>query len=197
MPERPDLSASQRNFSQVRNDNGIIAENAIVQRCHLRVRHVDSTVIRMAKTLKLDEFLPYRLSIASNTVSDAVASAYRTLFGLRIPEWRLVAVLAEGGAMSQQALCGRTRMDKVTVSRAAIALAERGLIQRGANPDDQRSHLLTLSQEGWALYEQVAPKALEFERRIFETLSDAEREQLRAMLERIEAAAAALDRGVD
>ena len=151
----------------------------------------------MAQTLKLDEFLPYRLSIASNAASDAIASGYRTLFGLRIPEWRLVAVLAEGGAMSQQALCGRTRMDKVTVSRAAIALAERGLIQRGVNPEDQRSHLLTLSQEGWALYEQVAPKALEFERRIFETFSDQEREQLGAMLERIEAAAIALDRGAE
>ncbi|MDV3456584.1 MarR family winged helix-turn-helix transcriptional regulator [Sphingomonas sp. HF-S4] len=149
----------------------------------------------MPGSLKLDQFLPYRLSIASNTVSDAIASAYRTLFGLRIPEWRLVAVLAEGGAMSQQALCGRTRMDKVTVSRAAIALAERGLIQRGANPDDQRSHLLSLSEQGWALYEQVAPKALEFERRIFATLSESEREQLGAMLERIEAAAVALDRG--
>lgn len=143
--------------------------------------------------LKLDDFLPYRLSIASNAVSDAVASAYRTLFGLRIPEWRLVAVLAEGGNMSQQALCGRTRMDKVTVSRAAIALADRGLIARASNPEDQRSHLLTLSQEGWALYEQVSPKALELERRIFAAFSQAEREQLQAMLDRIEAAVETFD----
>ncbi|RYD49323.1 MAG: MarR family transcriptional regulator [Sphingomonadales bacterium] len=143
--------------------------------------------------LKLDGFLPYRLSIASNAVSDTVASAYRTLFGLRIPEWRLVAVLAEGGNMSQQALCGRTRMDKVTVSRAAIALADRGLIARASNPGDQRSHLLTLSKEGWALYEQVSPKALELERRIFAEFSQAEREQLRAMLDRIEAAVEAFD----
>jgi DNA-binding MarR family transcriptional regulator len=147
--------------------------------------------------LKLDEFLPYRLSIASNAVSDAVATAYRTLFGLRIPEWRLIAVLAEGGAMSQQALCGRTRMDKVTVSRAAIALVERGLIVRGANPEDQRSHLLALTEEGARLYEQVAPKAIELERRIFQGFSSAELAQLRVMLSRIEAAAVALDGGVD
>lgn len=145
--------------------------------------------------LKLSDFLPYRMSIASNVVSDAVASAYRTLFGLRIPEWRLVAVLAEGGAMSQQALCGRTRMDKVTVSRAAIGLVERGLIARAANPIDQRSHLVALTPEGWQLYEQVAPKALELERRLFASFSDAEKEQLAAMLERIEAAATALDGG--
>ncbi|MBB5709519.1 MarR family winged helix-turn-helix transcriptional regulator [Sphingomonas xinjiangensis] len=144
-------------------------------------------------TLKLDDFLPYRLSLASNAVSDAVATAYRKLFGLRIPEWRLVTVLAEGGAMSQQALCGRTRMDKVTVSRAAIALAERGLIARAANPDDQRSHLLTLTLDGIALYEQVAPKALELERRMFDVFSPAEREQLLAMLKRVEAAAGGLD----
>lgn len=143
----------------------------------------------MPSTLKLDQFLPYRLSIASNAASDAVASAYRSLFGLRIPEWRLVTVLAEHGAMSQQALCGRTRMDKVTVSRAAIALAERGLVARAANPDDQRSHLLALSDDGWALYEQIAPKAIELERRIFADFSEEEKAQLRAMLARIEAAA--------
>ncbi len=143
--------------------------------------------------LKLDDFLPYRLSIASNAVSDAVASAYRALFGLKIPEWRLVTILAEGGAMSQQALCGRTRMDKVTVSRAAIALAERGLVSRASNPDDQRSHLLTLTPDGWALYEQVAPKAIELERRVFAGFSEAERAQLRAMLDRMEAAVEALE----
>lgn len=144
-------------------------------------------------TLKLDDFLPYRLSLASNAVSDAVATAYRKLFGLRIPEWRLVTVLAEGGAMSQQALCGRTRMDKVTVSRAAIALADRGLIHRAANPGDQRSHLLALTAEGVALYEQVAPKALELERQMFDVFSQAERDQLLAMLKRVEAVAGALD----
>jgi DNA-binding MarR family transcriptional regulator len=147
----------------------------------------------MPTTLKLDQFLPYRLSIASNAVSDAIATAYRTLFGLRIPEWRLVAVLAEDGALSQQALCGRTRMDKVTVSRAAIALADRRLVGRAPNPEDQRSHLLALTEEGWARYEQVAPKALELERRVFEGIDSAEIEAFRAMLARLEAAAGALE----
>lgn len=144
-------------------------------------------------TLKLDQFLPYRLSIASNAASEAVATTYRTLFGLRIPEWRLVTVLAEDGALSQQALCGRTRMDKVTVSRAAIALADRGLIVRETNPLDQRSQLVALSKPGWALYEQVAPKAMELERRIFSALSAEEQAQLRRMLVRIEEAVQALE----
>lgn len=146
----------------------------------------------MPATLKLDAFLPYRLSVASNRVSGTIASAYHARFGLRIPEWRLVTVLAEFGGMSQQALCRRTQMDKVTVSRAAISLYERQLLTRTPNPDDQRSHLLDLSGEGWALYRQIAPQALEFERRIFASLSEDEQAMLRKMLERVEAAAAAI-----
>ncbi|WP_326524389.1 MarR family winged helix-turn-helix transcriptional regulator [Sphingomonas sp.] len=142
----------------------------------------------MPKPLKLDDFLPYRLSIASNRVSDAVAGSYRALFGLRIPEWRLVAVLAESEGMTQQALGRQTRMDKVTVSRAAIALADRGLVVRAPNPGDQRSHLLALSDAGRALYADVAPKALEMEARIFDQLDAGELAALRSMLARIEVA---------
>lgn len=149
----------------------------------------------MPHGLKLDAFLPYRLSLASNRASDAIAGTYRALFGLRIPEWRLVAVLAESDGLTQQALGARTRMDKVTVSRAAIALADRGLIVRAPNPGDQRSHLLALSEQGRALYADVAPKALEIESRIFAAFSDAEMDSFRAMLTRIEDAVDSLESG--
>jgi DNA-binding MarR family transcriptional regulator len=143
--------------------------------------------------LRLDRFLPYRLSIVSNSVSAAVATSYQALFGLKIPEWRIIAVVAEGEAMTQQAIGARTRMDKVTVSRAAIALVERGLLDRRPNPDDQRSHLLSLSPAGRALYENVAPQALALEARMFGAFSAEEIERFTAMLDRIEAAAAALE----
>lgn len=143
--------------------------------------------------LNLDAFLPYRLSITSNLVSGVIASAYEALFGLRIPEWRLVAVIAEAEAISQQAIGTRTRMDKVTVSRAAIALADRGLIQRKPNPDDARSHLLSLTRAGEQLYAEVMPKALEFEARIFAGFKPAEIDRLKTMLARIDAAAEALE----
>ena len=144
-------------------------------------------------TLKLDEFLPYRLSIASNRVSAAVASTYQALFGLKIPEWRLIAVIAEGEGATQQALGVATRMDKVTVSRAAATLVERGLVERRPNLGDQRSHLLILTATGRALYEDVAPKALELEAQVFAGFSPQEIATFAAMLERIEASAAPCD----
>ncbi len=140
--------------------------------------------------LKLGAFLPYRLSMASNMVSDVIASAYRTLFALKVSEWRLVTVLAERGQATQAELATATRMDKLTVSRAAIALVDRGLVARAGNPDDRRSNILTLSVTGRDLYAQVAPKALALEQELLAKFSRDERSQLVAMLQRLERAAA-------
>jgi len=143
--------------------------------------------------LVLDDFIPYRLSVTSNLVSDSIARAYESLFGLSIPEWRLVAVVAETGGITQQAIGARTRMDKVTVSRAAIALVDRGLLARRANAEDRRSHLLELTGAGRDLYAAVAPKALDLESRIFSAFDPAEIAGFVAMLRRIESVALALD----
>lgn len=142
--------------------------------------------------LVLEEFIPFRLSYTSNLVSDRVAGAYEALFGLRIPEWRLIAVAAENDGITQQDIGERTRMDKVTVSRAAIALAERGLIERRAHPADRRSHLLTLSPSGRQLYASVAPKALELEARLFAHFPSGELARFVAMLRRIDEIALAM-----
>ncbi len=139
--------------------------------------------------LTLEAFLPYRLSFTSNLVSEAIARAYEALFGLKIPEWRLVAVIAEHDGITQQAIGLRTRMDKVTVSRAAVALTGRGLVGRRPNPEDRRSHLLVLSPAGRRLYAEVVPKALELEARVFGHFTPAELEAFVTMLRRIEAIA--------
>ena len=138
-------------------------------------------------TLTLDKFLPYRLSITSNLVSEAIATSYEALFGLSIPEWRLIAVIAEHDGISQQAIGGRTEMDKVSVSRAAIALVDRGLVERVPHPGDRRSHLLVLSDAGRTLYAQVAPKALELEAQVFGGFSAEDIANFVATLDKIDA----------
>jgi len=144
------------------------------------------------RSLILDDFLPYRLSFTSNLVSDTIASTYEALFGLTIPEWRLIAVIAEAGGITQQAIGARTRMDKVTVSRAAIALVGRELLARRPNPDDRRSHLLVLSEAGRTLHAAVAPKALDLEARIFACFDPEELARLTSMLRQIDAVTLAL-----
>ncbi|AYG95750.1 MarR family transcriptional regulator [Brevundimonas naejangsanensis] len=138
---------------------------------------------------RLDDFIPYLLSVAANAVSDAVAATYRTSHDLGTPEWRLIAVLAEDGALTPQAIGRRTRMDKVTVSRAAVVLLERGFVRRSPNPLDQRSHMLSLTAAGQAVYQEVAPQALQVQARILEGFTPQEIEMLSRLLTRAEAAA--------
>jgi DNA-binding MarR family transcriptional regulator len=144
-----------------------------------------------ALTTKLDlaGFVPYQLSIASNAVSDRIARHYRTRFGLKIPEWRLLAVLGQGDPLTQRDLVGATRMDKVTVSRASAALVDRGLIARAASDLDGRSHHLMLTDAGATLYAEIAPAALAMESALLAGLSVSEREILSLLLHRLRDAA--------
>lgn len=139
--------------------------------------------------LNLQAFLPYRLSIASNAVSERIAREYQSRFGLKIPEWRLMAVLGEGKPLTQRELVAATLMDKVTVNRAAKALADRALVERHAHGSDGRSHHLALSPAGKALYEEIVPAALAMERKLLAALSAEDRARLNAMLETLIAAA--------
>ena len=148
----------------------------------------------------LADFLPYQLSVTSNAVSALIAERYRKRFALKIPEWRVMAVLGDiaeasgtgKGAMTQRALTEATLMDKVAVNRACKVLEERGLVTRAPNAADGRSHLMVLTPEGKAIHAEVMPLAQATERELFAGFSAAEQTRLRAMLERLRACAGEL-----
>ncbi len=155
-----------------------------------------------SRDYQLASFLPYQLSIASNAVSDLIAQRYRSRFGLKVTEWRVIAVLGDaqgragekkgGGRLTQRDLTEATLMDKVAVNRACKVLEERGLVTRVDNENDGRSHLLALTQDGEAIHHEVMPLAKATERDILEGLDAAEEAALRSMLAKLRARAGAL-----
>ncbi|MBL8550529.1 MAG: MarR family transcriptional regulator [Hyphomonadaceae bacterium] len=142
--------------------------------------------------LRLSTFLPYRLSIASNAVSKAIAAAYTERFRLSIPEWRLIAILHEVEDATQQDLVRATLMDKVAVSRAAQMLEENRLVARRQDARDGRALRIRLSERGRALYRRIEPTALEYERRLLAAFGKEEIAQLSEMLGRLAEAAGRL-----
>ena len=142
--------------------------------------------------LKLDAYLPYRLSVASNAVSGLIARAYEDRFGLTVPQWRLICVLAEDGGLTQVQIVARTVMDKVTVSRAAQGLVKRRLVKRADNKADGRSHVLTLTPEGRGLHAEIAPLALAYEAALIAGLAPEEVTLLKRLLSRLQTAAGQL-----
>jgi DNA-binding MarR family transcriptional regulator len=128
--------------------------------------------------LHLEKFLPYRLSVLSNTVSSAIAAAYFANFGLSIPEWRVMAILAANPGLSAAEVTARTAMDKVAVSRAVATLLAAGRLRRTTVPADRRRTHLALTPGGAGVYSRVVPMALEYERRLLAPLSKRDRATL-------------------
>lgn len=135
--------------------------------------------------LELERFLPYRLSVLSNRVSQTIAHLYDQRFGLAITEWRVMAVLGRYSGLSAGEVAERTAMDKVAVSRAVAKLLERGLIERDTHGNDRRRSVLALSEVGYSVYDEVAPMTLECERRLLEELSAEEKAQLIVLIDKL------------
>ena len=149
----------------------------------------------MADELILEDFLPYRLSILSNTVSTTIAHAYEKRFGLSIPEWRVIAILGRFPGLSAVEVAERTLMDKVAVSRAVTKLVKNGRIDREFADADRRRSILNLSAEGRRVHDEIAPLALRFERELLEGLDEGEIEALDRIMDRLLARARMLDKG--
>jgi DNA-binding MarR family transcriptional regulator len=136
-------------------------------------------------TLDLEHFLPYRLSVLSNRVSQTIARIYVDRFDLGITEWRVIAVLGRHPGLSANGVAERTAMDKVAVSRTIARLLERGLVQRDIHGDDRRRSVLELSEAGYRIYDEVVPMALGCEQRLIASLSAAEVALLDSLLDRL------------
>ncbi|GIX32653.1 MAG: MarR family transcriptional regulator [Lysobacterales bacterium] len=137
--------------------------------------------------LVLERFLPYRLSVLSNRMSQALARFYAERFDLSITEWRVLAVLARHPGISANEVAERTAMDKVAVSRAVRRLLTSGRLLRDVDDGDRRRSRLRLSEKGAAIYRLIAPLALDFERRLLALLSPEDQRRLDRALERLAA----------
>jgi DNA-binding MarR family transcriptional regulator len=136
--------------------------------------------------LELDRFLPYRLSVLSNRISQDIAQLYGERFGLTVTEWRILAVLGRYPDLSAGEVAERTAMDKVAISRAVTSLLESGRLKRRVHGSDRRRSVLALSAKGYKVYDEVAPLALAYEQRLLGMLKADERQALDRLLTRME-----------
>ena len=124
---------------------------------------VDANEASRAEGFRLEDFLPYRLAVAAESVSHLIARHHLAQSGLAMSEWRLLAAIGRFGVLSPTAAGDRTSMDKVKVSRAAASLVARGLLRQAPDPNDGRGRLLRLTRKGSTLFSGVAPTAREIE----------------------------------
>jgi len=139
----------------------------------------------MNDELILEDFLPYRLSITSHTVSTNIAHVYEKRFGVSIPEWRVIAILGRYPGLSAVEVADRTFLDKVAVSRAVTKLIKNGRIDRQFADADRRRSILNLSEHGREVHNEIAPLALQFERELLQDIGEDQYATFSAVLEQL------------
>ena len=139
-----------------------------------------------AESLILERFVPYRLSVLSNTVSRAIARIYAERFDLSIPEWRVMAQLGRHGRLTASEIVGLTAMDKVRVSRAVSRLTAAGRIAADEDEADRRRQHLTLTAAGRRIYREIVPLALEREAALLGVLNPQDRQVLDRLLAKLQ-----------
>jgi DNA-binding MarR family transcriptional regulator len=135
--------------------------------------------------LILEDFLPYRLAILSHTVSGLIARVYDKRFGLTIPEWRVIAIVGRFPGLSAVEVAERTMLDKVAVSRAVTKLIKAGRIEREFADADRRRSILTLSEDGRKVHDEIAPLAIEMEQDLLHGLNEEQVSLLNTVIERL------------
>lgn len=138
--------------------------------------------------LELERFLPYRISVLANRISQDIARLYAQRFALGTTEWRVLAVLGRYPGLSASELAERTAMDKVAISRAVARLLRDGRLKRAAHGHDRRRSVLTLSAKGYRVFDAIAPLALQLERDLLAGLDADDRDALARILDRLDAA---------
>jgi len=139
----------------------------------------------MDDELILEDFLPYRLSVLSHTISTNIARVYEKRFGVSIPEWRVIAILGRFPGLSAVEVADRTLMDKVAVSRAVTKLIKNGRIDREFADADRRRSILNLSEQGRKVHNEIAPLALQFERELMQDISEEDYATYSVILDRL------------
>lgn len=145
------------------------------------------------QTLDLEHFLPYRLSVLANRVSNGFARLYQERFDLKLPEWRVMAVLGRQPGISAREVAELTAMDKVAISRAVARMIEMGRVSAEADSADGRRQRLSLSEAGLDIYRQIIPLAKRIETALVAGIEASDLAVLDKLLAHLTEAAAGID----
>lgn len=138
--------------------------------------------------IDLEHFLPYQLNQMASLVSTDFAHVYQQKYDLTIPQWRVLANLAQYGKSNAKDLCTQANMDKSTVSRAIKSLLQRGYIQAELNQQDKRVTQVMLNEQGNALYKLIAHDAQNWEAQLAKKFTKQQQTQLLNLLKELKRA---------
>lgn len=131
------------------------------------------------RILDLDGYVPSYLTQLGNKWARSSSHLYMRKFAVGINEWRVMTMAAIEPGLTANRMCAIVGMDKAAIGRSIQALKVKGLVDLAPNENDGRSWLVSLTSEGWAMYDRILEVALAREQ---ELLGDLSRDELRLLI---------------
>ncbi|WP_022719932.1 MarR family winged helix-turn-helix transcriptional regulator [Rhodopseudomonas sp. B29] len=138
-----------------------------------------------AQTLDLERYVPAFITFIANKLSNSATAFYQSNFGVNVTEWRIMSLLAIEPGIPPSRICQVIGFNKGPVSRTLAEMQQRGLITIRTDPNDARTHSISLSAKGRATHDKVIVAALDRERRLMSCLDASEQEVLIDLLRRL------------
>ena len=126
---------------------------------------------RRASGFDLSQFIPYRLAVLADEVSQTIARVYVDQFDLTRHEWRILAWLGKHPSMPAKEVGRSAGLDKMQLSRALARLEDKKLVVAERDDEDRRGNVLKLTRQGRAAYARIAPLALAREEYLLSALT--------------------------
>lgn len=108
-------------------------------------------------------------------------------FGLRVPEWRVLASLCARGRCSMSELADLATIDRTTLTRTVDRMEEAGWVTRLNDASDLRVTPLAPTASGERLFQRIWPTVERLNRVALEGLTAGAVDKLRWTLERMKA----------
>lgn len=130
------------------------------------------------------DYLAYLLARASHQVSQEFHREVERA-GLSVPEWRVLATLSRGGAITLGELAETVLAKQPTVTKLVIRMEAAGLVSRATGTTDRRQALVNITPEGRTRVEGLLQAAKKHEARVLADLGADEARALKEVLRRL------------
>ncbi|GGG19375.1 MarR family winged helix-turn-helix transcriptional regulator [Paenibacillus abyssi] len=134
--------------------------------------------------MREDESIGFMISNIGRKLSQKLTLRFQA-YDITSEQWSVLNKLTLKDGISQRELSERSEKDPANVTRILDQLERKGCIRRENNPEDRRSFLIFVTENGKKLNEQLAPQEQLFVQAMTSSLSETEEAVLRNTLLKI------------
>ena len=132
--------------------------------------------------------------LADSGGADRIATSLIRVFGISRAQWAVLIRIERTEGLKQSELAELLDLQPISLTRLLDRLADNGLIERRADPNDRRANAVNLTPRGREVLEEVTEALAQLRLEVFKDIPPEDAETVVRVLRAIEAAAGSADR---